>query len=49
MTDLQQNGRIRKVFELAELRFSRNMERDFCFKTLFHIATETAIKTETTF
>jgi len=29
LVDLRQNGRIGKVFELAEQRFCQDMERDF--------------------
>ena len=29
VADLRRNGRIRKVFELAEPHFRRDMERDF--------------------
>lgn len=31
----QRNGRIWKVFELAEPRFSRDMERDFRIRAIF--------------
>jgi len=30
VADLRRNGSIRKVFELAEPHFHRDMERDFC-------------------
>ena len=35
MADLRRNGRIGKVFELAEPRFSRVVERDFRIRPIF--------------
>ena len=40
MADLRRNGCIGKVFELAELHFRYNMERDSTYKRFFPIATE---------
>jgi len=43
VADPRRNGHIGNVFELAELRFRHDMERDIsAFEGLFLIATETA-------
>lgn len=51
MADPRRKGRIGKVFGLAALRFSHDMECDFHIRAIFHIAAKakTAISTETVF
>jgi len=42
VADLRKNGRIAKVFELAEPHFSRDIVRDFRIKAIFQYRDKTA-------